>query len=92
MVKADLIAKRWLVRAFNITTSEGSFLVVYDGQGTGYEQVLVDGEVVCKKKTIWWYAPEFEFSIGSIQAVIHIRVWAWLAVRSFQLTIDGQCV
>jgi hypothetical protein len=37
------------------------FYVVYYGQGSGYEQVVVNNQVVCKKKTIWWYAPEFEF-------------------------------
>lgn len=92
MIKADLIAKHWLVRGFDVTTREGTFYVVYFGQGSGYEKVVVNNEVVCKKKTVWWYAPEFKFSVGSIPATIQIRVWAWLAIRSFSLDIGGQRV
>ena len=92
MIKADLIAEHWLVRGFEVTTHEGMFYVVYYGQGSGYEQVVVNNEVVCKKKTVWWYAPEFKFSIGSIPATIQLRVWAWLAIRSFSLDVGGQRV
>ena len=90
MIKADLVAKHRLVRAFEITTHEGRFLVTYDGQGSGYEQILVNNEVVRKKNTTWWYAPEFKFSVGSIPSVIYVRVWAWLAIRSFSLEIGNQ--
>ena len=92
IIKAELIAKHWLVRGFEITTKEGFFYVVYYGQGDGYEQVVVNNEVVCKKKTTWWYAPEFNFLIGSMPATIQIRVWAWLAIRSFSLNVGDHQV
>lgn len=92
MIRANLIAKHWLVRGFEVSTNEGLFYVVYNGQGSGYEQVVVNNQVVCKKKTLWWYAPEFDFLIGSIPATIQIRVWAWLAIRSFSLDLGGQRV
>ncbi|HLM61440.1 MAG TPA: hypothetical protein VK308_11610, partial [Pyrinomonadaceae bacterium] len=92
MIRAELIAKHWLTRGFEVTTHEGLFYVVYYGQGSGFEQVVVNNQVVCKKKTVWWYAPEFEFSVGSLPATIKIRVWVWLAIRSFSLDIDGKRV
>ena len=92
MIKADLIVKHWLVRGFEVTTHEGMFYVVYYGRGYGYEQVVVNDHVVCMKKSIWWYAPEFEFSVGSLPATIQIRVWAWMTIRSVSLDIAGQRV
>jgi len=92
MIRAELIAKHWLTRGFEVTTHEGLFYVVYYGQGSGFEQVVVNNQVACKKKTVWWYAPEFKFSVGPLPATIEVRVWAWLAIRSFSLDIGGKRV
>lgn len=92
MVTATLIERHNFIRVFNVITPDGNFEVIYDGEGLGYERVLVNGEVVSKKKTIWWYAPEFKFEIGSIQAIIYVKVWVWLKIRSFVLEIGGERV
>jgi len=70
----ELIEKLGFVRVFEVSDSEGRFEVTYDGEGMGYEQVLVNGEVIAKKRTVLWYAPEFRFNIGAKHAVMYIRV------------------
>ena len=89
-MKCTLKKKAWLYRLFDVTTSERSFKVEYDGKGLGFERVLVQNEVVDLKKTLYWYAPRFEFMIGSLPAVIEVRVWIWLQIKSIRLIVSGE--
>lgn len=72
-VHAKLVTKRWLIRAFEISTLSGVYEVAYYGQGMGYECVLVNGAVVDKKNSIFWYVPEFQFRVGDLPAKIKVR-------------------
>jgi hypothetical protein len=92
MIIAKLEESRWLRREFDVFTPQGLFRVVYVGDGIGYEEVLVSGEVACHKSTHFWYAPEFNFTIGEYSALIEVRVSIWLTIRSFSLEVDGQQV
>lgn len=92
MITARLIERRWLYRDFDVVTPEGIFKVAYYGRGQGYEEVWLNGEVACHRRSYLWYAPEFEFSIGTLPAVIRVRVWIWLAIRSLSLEVDGRRV
>jgi len=74
-VSARLCGKRWLYREFDVRTSRRHYNVVYYGRGWGYECVLVNGRVVDKKNSYFWYVPEFCFKIGNLPAIIKVRVW-----------------
>src|SRR5262249_36995132 len=87
---ARLIGKRWLYREFDVHTSRGGYNVVYYGRGWGYECVLVNGEVVDKKNSYFWYVQEFRFKIGNLPAIIKVKVWPWFVLRSFVLEVGGK--
>jgi hypothetical protein len=89
MIFAKLTESRWLRREFEVYTPEGLFKVAYIGDGMGYEEVLVNGEVACHKSSHLWYAPEFYFSIGEYSALIEVRISIWMTIRYFSLEVDG---
>jgi hypothetical protein len=89
MIFAKLTESRWLRREFEVFTPEGIFKVLYVGDGLGYEEVLVNEEVVCHKSSHLWYAPEFYFTVGEYSALIEIRMTIWMTIRFFSLEIDG---
>lgn len=92
MALANLIEKKRLTRSLSVITSDGVFDVEYDGNGLGYEQVLVNGETAQKTISVWWYVPKFEFPIGNKNAVVKVGVSPLLKIRRFSLTIDGETV
>lgn len=92
MFIAELVEKSWLYRKFHILSPHGTFEVIYNGGGIGYEEILVDWQIVCRHKSILWYAPEFEFKIGNANAKITVSIWIWLQIRSFDFEIDGESV
>jgi len=92
IVAVRLVEKRWLVRELEVHTSRGVYNVAYYGRGMGYECVLVNGEVVDKKNSYFWYVPEFRFTIGNLSAVIKVRVWPWFVLRSFTFEVGGSQV
>jgi len=91
-VRAELAKARWLYRAIQVETPEELFLVVYNGWGLGYETVSVNGQVVNRETGVLWFAPRLTFYVGERLAVVRVRVWPWLTLRSLELLIDGWCV
>jgi hypothetical protein len=91
-VSVTLEEKSWLYRAFEVVTTGGVYRVTYNGRGLGYESVTVNEEVAARQVSVMWFVPEFCFSIGSTQAIVKVKVWPWLAIRSFELIIDGESV
>lgn len=91
-MNATLRHKGLLLRRIEVETFQGRFQVTYDGAGMGFEQVLVDGYVACRKDSRVWFEPWFEFSVGSQPALLEVRVWAWLGIKSLRLTVAGQTV
>jgi hypothetical protein len=77
----SLVDRKWLYRRFEVVTREGSFVVEYNGRPIGYECVRVEERVVARIKTYVWFAPRFEFAIGTLPAVIEVRVRPWLAMQ-----------
>ena len=75
-VMAHLIAKGRVYRKIKVEFGGKTFCVEYAGMGNGYECVLVDGEVVDYKRSIFWYAPEFHFQIDNASARVSIRFCA----------------
>ncbi|HEX8738246.1 MAG TPA: hypothetical protein VF721_23125 [Pyrinomonadaceae bacterium] len=92
MFIAELTKKRALYRKFQVLSPHGTFEVVYNGGGMGYEEILVDGETACRRNSYFWYVSDFEFKIGGADAKITVRVWIWLQIRSFNFEIEGESV
>ena len=89
MTIANLIEKKWLWRSFHVVTGDGVYEVAYNGKGTGYEEVSVDGEVVCRLQSLLWYQPQFDFTIGGADAQINVKVSALLQIVEFKLIVGG---
>jgi hypothetical protein len=56
----------------------------------GYEEVFLDGESACKRRSYLWYAPKFVFPIGTHDASFEVRVGLLLSIRAARLLVDGQ--
>jgi len=88
-ISAQLVNRGWLYRALEVRTPEAVYRVTYSGRGLGYESVSVNGKLVAAKASGIWFTPEFSFPLGSRQALVKVSVWAWMAIRSFELVVDG---
>ena len=89
MAIANLIEKKWLWRSFHVVTGGGVYEVVYNGKGTGYEEVTVDGEVACRLQSLLWYQPQFDFAVGGANAQINVKVSGLLQIVEFNLIVGG---
>jgi hypothetical protein len=84
---------RWknnLLREWEVTTPTAVFLVTYSGHGLGYESVRVNGVVVAKKISLFWYVPRFEFRLADIPATVEVRVWPWFVLRAIRLRVGDE--
>jgi len=91
-MNAKLRKKGLLYRCLDVNTPEGSFTVEYNGRGIGHQTVLVDGKVVACPQSKTWFFPRFSFQIGSFDAALLVRVWPWLAIRSFFLIVNAETI
>jgi hypothetical protein len=82
----------WLRRVFRVVTPEGCYLVEYNGRGLGYESVLVDGVLVKRLTSLYWFVPRFWFKLGPRNCLMKVRVSPWLSLHSVEIWIDGRCV
>jgi hypothetical protein len=90
--QAELLRSSWLRRAFLVETPLRTFEVEYNGRGMGYESVLVDGVLAAREGAIIWFAPRFDFYVGTWPAALEVRVWPWFVLRSLALWVDGELV
>ena len=89
-MKAALEARAWLRRRLRVDTPDGPFVVEYSGRGIGSESVWINGTRIRGRGDGLWFAPLFEFPLGSVPAAVEVRVWPWLAIRSFHLVVGGE--
>lgn len=89
-MKAKLCRKSWLFREWEVSTPAGDFCVSYDGRGHGFEAVLVDGVTAVKTRSVLWYVPRFDFTVGGLPAMIEVRVWPWLTLRAIRLIVGNE--
>jgi hypothetical protein len=82
----------FLRRILEVDLDGAAHTIEYNGRTPGYERVSVDGALAAWHWSFFWFVPRFDFSIGSFAARVEVRVWPWLAVRTFRLTIDGTTV
>lgn len=89
-MNARLVKSAWLLRRIEVVAPDGRrYLVEYNGRGAGYESVRVNGSEVCRDRSQFWFVPRFCFRLGVTPAVVAVRVWPWLALRSVYLWVDG---
>ena len=89
-MKATLEARSWLRRRLRVDMPDGAFVVHYSGRGIGYESVWVNGTQVPARGDGLWFAPRFEFPLGSTPAAVEVRVWPWLTIRSSTLSSEAR--
>ncbi len=92
MAIANLMEKKWLWRKFHVVTADGVHEVVYNGKGAGYEEVKVDGETACRLKSLIWYEPHFDFTIGNANARVNVKVSPLMQIRQFDLIVNEMLV
>ena len=92
MIFANLIEKHRLSRRFNVITPEGVFELVYNGEGMGYEEIIIDNKIASRIKSYVWYVPKFEFFIGSLPAKVEVSVSGWLKISCFSIIINNETV
>lgn len=92
MIFANLIEKHRLSRKFNVITPEGVFEVIYNGEGMGYEEIIVDNQIASRMKSYLWYVPRFEFFIGSSPAIVEVSVSNWHKIVHFTVVIANETV
>lgn len=83
------VQKRWLYRKIEISSPVGTFELIYNGHGLGYEEILVNGEIAVRKSSFFWYVPKFEFNLGNFQAEVEVEVSYSFQIKHFNLEIDG---
>lgn len=84
-----LIEKAWLRRVLRVSTSEGEYVVKYDGRGIGWEAVYVGNKKVSGGRSWVWFIPRFDFKLGTVEAIVRVRVWPWLSIRQFSFSLNG---
>ena len=82
--------KSWLFLEWEVSIPAGNFRVTYSGHGYGFESVRVDDVIVVKTRSVLWYVPKFEFTIGGLPATVEVRVWPWLMLRSIRLRVGDE--
>lgn len=85
--KRDVVRKGEFFRSFEVITAEGTFEVEYYGKAVGFEYIVVNDSVAHVEKRKFWFASFYEFRIGSLPAVLYVRVWPWLHVKSISLMV-----
>jgi hypothetical protein len=78
-----------LTRSLEITIDGRRSFIKYFGNGSGFEAILVNNELACKKRGIIWFVPRFEFNVDEHMAVLEVRVGLLFKIRSVRLSIDG---
>jgi hypothetical protein len=90
--QVQLVSETNLRRLWTITLPEGRFNLEYDARGLGFEQVLLDGEVVCRRESWVRAAPRFEFHVGNQRAELEVKLTMQPAIGSLCLTLDDDVV
>jgi hypothetical protein len=90
-MRAMLESSFWLQRTLRVDISDLHYVVRYSGHGVGYESVSVNSDrATVVSRSYLWYVSLFTFRLGALPAAIEVRVWPWLAVRSFHLVAANQ--
>jgi hypothetical protein len=90
LFRATLERASWLRRVLRVCWPEGEQQIAYSGRSLMEERITLDGKLEVKYRIGSWFRPVSRFFMASWPAAIVLRVWPWLAIRSFHLLIDGK--
>jgi hypothetical protein len=61
-----------------------------------FDRVLVNGRCVARRTSWWRITPRLDFSLSvgpeQVTGCVEVRVWPWLALRGFRVTIADRVV
>ena len=81
----------WLQRTIKIEHEDKSVIIHYTGLTLNLGSVLVNGNCVRSQRSRIWFNSKFDFDIRGEHYSLEVRIWPWLAVRSFSLAnFNGQ--
>jgi hypothetical protein len=91
---ATLVARGLLYRRLAVTAPL-EMTLEFHGRSL-LDRVLVNGREVARQTSWWRIAPRLSFTLasddGSVPGLVEIRVWPWLALRGFRVTVGGRVV
>lgn len=91
---ATLVARGLLYRRLAIAAPV-EVTLAFNGRSL-VDRVLVNEREVVRRTSWWRIAPQLEFTLrsdaGSVAGLVEIRVWPWLALRGFRVSIAGRSV
>lgn len=92
--RATLIARGMLLRRI-VVEAPVEMTLEFNGRSL-FDRVLVNGHPVARQTSWWRITPRLDFTlqIGSEQVPgsVEVRVWPWLALRGFRVTIADRVV
>ncbi len=92
--RATLVAHGVLLRRL-VVEAPVELTLEFNGRSL-FDRVLVNGHPVARRTSWWRITPRLDFTlqVGSDQVPGHVevRVWPWLALRGFRVTIADRVV
>jgi len=92
--RATLVARGLLLRRI-VIEAPVEITLEFNGRSL-YDKVIVNGQVAARKTSWWRITPRLEFSLPMDQQLLRgrvdVRVWPWLAIRGFRVTIADHTV
>jgi len=92
--QATLVGRGLLYRRLAVTRPV-ELALEFNGRSL-VDRVLVNGRQVARRTSWWRITPELPFVLpsdaGDVHGLVEIRVWPWLALRGFRVTIADRVV
>lgn len=84
----------WLKRVIEITDRDETIVLTYNGCGSGYELVSIqgDGYVEDRRSSLVWFISRFDLSYKNSQYVVDMKIWPWLTIKSMVVKKDGDVI
>lgn len=80
-----------LRRRFVLDRNGREWLLEYSGRGIR-DTIRVNGHPVVRKIAWVWFVPRFSFPLDGLPATIEVEISPLLAIRRFELTVDGRSI
>ena len=87
-----LVNKGWLYRKLETSIKDKTLEIEYSGKGLGSEMLAVNGNEIKLLSAGIWYIPKFDVDFDGCSVKVEIRVWPWLALRSFVVSVDDKTI
>jgi hypothetical protein len=92
--RATLVARGMLLRRI-VVEAPVEMTLEFNGRSL-FDRVLVNGHPVARRTSWWRITPRLDFvlSVGPkhVNGCVEVRVWPWLALRGFRVTIADRVV